>query len=85
MSMDRGPAFTMPLDSALFQASVFLSSAYPLGSQEHQIADICGQAAMALEELEQENEPLKQAVASSDDNPMSSVDVVPRDSEKSDR
>ena len=32
------------LTSALFQSSVWLESAYPKGSMEHQIADVCWQA-----------------------------------------
>ena len=44
-----GDAMSLPLCSALFQASVFLEAAYSIGAQERQIADICAQAATALE------------------------------------
>ena len=44
------------LASALFQASVFLESAHPAGSQERQIAAICWQAYEALEALESQGE-----------------------------
>lgn len=40
------------LAGALFQASVFLGSAHPAGSQERQIAEICWQAFEALEAIE---------------------------------
>ncbi len=42
------------LSSALFQAAVYLESAYPNGSQERMIADLCAQASAAMESPEPE-------------------------------
>ena len=48
-------ADAITLCSALFQASILLESAYPIGSEERAIADMCEQASMAIEELERHN------------------------------
>lgn len=50
--MERERDVTITLCSALFQASVLLEFAYPIGSNERAIADLCRQASAAIEELE---------------------------------
>jgi hypothetical protein len=64
---------TIPLSSALFQASCFLEAAYSVGSVERQICDICAQAAEAIEELEAANERLISQMGSTYDRPMRSA------------
>jgi hypothetical protein len=71
---------SLPLCSALFQASVFLEAAYCIGTQERQIGEICAQAATAVDELERENEQLKRATVTKDESPMHLVDQELRDS-----